>query len=219
MSPTKKNNPLPEARVAIAVPLGTPWIYWRTMAAILEMEKPDESDLMVFQGALVDRARNILIEQMLHHPMEPTHLLFLDADIVPPAETLVQLLKHQVPIVSGLYRKRLPPHEPMAFVKRKKSGSIVFEPISLKGPKLKKVDVVGAGCLLIQRDVFENISEPWFTSEWTNQGHLSEDFSFCEKAKQAGYEIYVDMSARLLHLEPMGVGTDSQGKVTFVALD
>ena len=102
--------------MVIAIPLATPWIYWRTVAAVLELEKPSRSDLMVFQGALVDRARNRLIEQMITHPIAPTHLLFLDADIVPARDALSRLLRDGRPIVSGLYRKRLPPHLPVAGV-------------------------------------------------------------------------------------------------------
>lgn len=210
--PGKKSG---EARVVIAIPLATPWIYWRTVAAVLEMEKPAESDLMVFQGALVDRARNRLIEQMLKHPIEPTHLFFLDADIVPPADTLTRLLATGKPIVSGLYRKRLPPYEPMAFLKNK--------PIPIKGPRLRKADVVGAGCLLIRREVFERIESPWFTSEWSasggEKGHLAEDFSFCKKARGTGFEIFVDTSVRPLHLEPMGIGTFPDGSLSFVPMD
>jgi len=198
-------------KVVIAIPLAGPMIYWRTVAGILEMDKPRESDLMVFQGALVDRARNILIEKMLEHSMRPTHLFFLDADVVPPRDALSRLLADRVPIVSGVYRRRLPPHEPMAFVKHK--------PISFKGPRLQTVDMVGGGCLLIHRSVFEKIKGPWFTSEWTPKGHLSEDFSFCEKARKAGFKIHADTSVRPLHVETMGVGTGLDGKVKFVPLD
>jgi hypothetical protein len=202
-------------RVVIALPLATPWIYWRTVAAILEMARPFPSDLMVFQGALVDRARNRLIEQMLDHPMEPTHLFFLDADIVPASNTLVKLLAADKPIVSGLYRRRLPPYEPMALLRR----GHALRPIPVRGPRLRKVNVVGAGCLLIRREVFEKIAPPWFTSEWTDKGHLSEDFSFCRKARQRGFEIYVDTKIRPLHLEPIGVGTSRDGALSFVPMD
>jgi len=202
-------------RVVLAVPLASPFIYWRTVAALLEMERALESDLMVFQGALVDRARNRLVEQMLHHPLDPTHIFFLDADIVPPSDALMKLLRHRLPIVSGMYRKRLPPYEPMAFLRRGKA----LRPISAKGARLRKVDVVGAGCLLIRREVFEKMPSPWFASEWRSEGHLSEDFSFCEKAKKFGHKIMVDVSVRPLHLESMGVGTGRDGKVAFVPMD
>lgn len=185
----------------IGIPLAGPMIYWRTVAAILEMKKTDLCDLMVFQGALVDRARNKLIEQMLDHPIAPTHLFFLDADIVPSPDTLNKLLKNNKPIVSGLYRKRTPPHEPMALLRH---GRTIY-PISIRGPRLRRVDFVGAGCLLIRREVFEKVRPPWFTSEWTESGHLSEDFSFCQKAGESGYEIWVDTQVRPLHLEPMGI--------------
>jgi GT2 family glycosyltransferase len=208
-----KNDEIP--RVVIAVPLGSPFIYWRVVAALLEMERPLESDLMVFQGALVDRARNSLVDQMLNHPLNPTHIFFLDADIVPASDTLMQLLRHRLPIVSGLYRKRLPPHEPLAFLRKGRA----LKPIAVKGPRLKQADVVGGGCLLIRREVFEKIRGPWFTSEWRDDGHLSEDFSFCEKARKAGYKILVDTAVKPSHLEPMGIGTDRKGKVSFIPLE
>lgn len=225
-----------EVRIVIAVPLASPFIYWRVVAAILEMERPSASDLMVFQGALVDRARNRLIEQMRDHPMKPTHIFFMDADIVPSPDALTRLLSHGLPIVSGLYRRRLPPYEPMAFVKRpppqspssakqphfgvvRRGKGKVLQPISMKGPRLRNVDVVGAGCLLIRREVFEKVPAPWFTSEWREEGHLSEDFSFCEKARKVGYRIAVDTAVRPLHLEPMGIATGADGRVRFIPMD
>ncbi|QQR81878.1 MAG: hypothetical protein IPJ69_07285 [Deltaproteobacteria bacterium] len=65
-----------EPRVVIAIPLATSLIYWQVVAGILSLEKPAETDLMVFQGALVYRARNHLVEQMLEHPINPTHIFF-----------------------------------------------------------------------------------------------------------------------------------------------
>ncbi len=103
----------------------------------------------------------------------------------------------------------------MAFGRKENS----FDPIRDKGPRLHIVDVVGAGCLLIRRDLFEKIPAPWFASQWSTKGHLSEDFSFCEKAKGMGYRIGVDTSVRPLHLEPVGVGTAPNGKIQFVPMD
>src|SRR3989338_74993 len=166
-------------RVVIAIPLYTSLIYWQTVAAILALERPFQTDLMVFQGGLVDRARNRLVEQMLDHPMKPTHLFFLDNDVVPAPDTLLRLLKANQPIVSGVYRRRVPPHEPMVFLNKRG----IFQPISLKSKnKLVTADYVGGGCLLIERKVLEKLKPPWFVIEWRGKNQLSEDFYFCEKA-------------------------------------
>ncbi len=205
-----------ESRVVIAIPLASSLIYWRTVAAILEMEKPCPTELMVFQGALVDRARNQLVERMLGHPMQATHLFFLDGDVLPAPDTLVKLLKADRPIIGGVYRRRLPPYEAMAY---RKSGKR-WEPLTFKKTAgLQKVDYVGTGCLLIHRSVFEKIPAPWFTVEWRGKQHLSEDFSFCEKARKKGFSIYADPSIQPLHLEPMGIGTDPKGAVQFVPMN
>lgn len=204
-----------EPRVVIAIPLATSLIYWQVVAGILSLEKPAETDLMVFQGALVDRARNHLVEQMLEHPINPTHIFFLDGDILPAHDTLTRLLAAQVPIISGVYRKRIPPHEPMAFKFQGKNKTL--KPISSTIKTTTEVDVVGGGCLLIERRVFEKIKGPWFTSEWTSKGHLSEDFSFCQKAKKAGFKIFADPKVNPLHIEPMGIGND-HNKVSFISL-
>jgi len=59
-----------------------------------------------------------------------------------------------------------------------------------KDGSLVKVDAVGGGCLLIHREVLAKVPRPWFSAR---EGG-TEDFYFCRKAKQAGFEIYGDMS-------------------------
>ncbi len=210
-----------EPRILIGIPLSGPWIYWRTVSALLEMEKPGESRLSVFQGALIDRARNRIVEEML--AMKATHLFFLDSDVVPARDTLTRLLHHDLSIVGGVYRRRIPPHEPMAFVKspslKKRGMGGDLKPITLsRRSQLQPVDFIGTGCLLIRREVFERVRPPWFRSEWRRSGHLSEDFSFCEKARKKGYRIFADPTVNPLHLEPVGIGSDNKGRARFTPL-
>ena len=67
--------------------------------------------------------------------------------------------------------------------------------IKLKG--LRKVEVVGAGCLLIKSDVFKKIKPPYFKflkddPATEDGGSISADNFFCRKLKDAGIEVYVD---------------------------
>ena len=59
------------------------------------------------------------------------------------------------------------------------------------------IELQAGGCagMLIRREVLEAIEPPWF--EYTDR---SEDIVFCEKAKEAGFNIYCDLSARLGHV-------------------
>jgi hypothetical protein len=70
---------------------------------------------------------------------------------------------------------------------------------------LVEVDFVGAGCLLIHRRVLEQLPKPWF--EWEigkevekGRGALSEDFSFCLRAKRARFKVHLDTSVRCEHV-------------------
>jgi hypothetical protein len=60
------------------------------------------------------------------------------------------------------------------------------------------VELAAGGCagMLIHRDVLEDVGGP----HWFEYGFASEDLIFCEKAREKGYGIYCDLSARLGHI-------------------
>ena len=59
---------------------------------------------------------------------------------------------------------------------------------------LRKVDVVGTGCVLFARRVFEHpeMQKGCFTRKLNKDGTVDRgnDFSFCERARDSGFEIY-----------------------------
>ena len=111
------------------------------------------------------------------------------------------------------------PPTPLLNKERVAGGRVRWRPISPRGSGLRPVDYVGAGCLLIERRVFEKVKRPWFQAINTARRHLPEDFFFCEQARRAGFKIWLDPSVLPLHIEPMGVGTDRSGKVAIIPLD
>jgi hypothetical protein len=140
-------------------------------------------------------------------------LFFLDDDVICPPDTILKLLSHNKPIVSGVYYRRYAPLAPVMLLDSANGPQWITE---YPANSLIKVDYVGAGCLLIHRSVLESLpplstSAHWF--EWrcnrTDLPHLektSEDFTFCKHARNHGFEIFVDTSIQCVHC---GLGSSS----------
>lgn len=71
-------------------------------------------------------------------------------------------------------------------------------------PGLTKVDYIGFGWVLIKKGVFESIPYPWFAPKLIDLGNglkdmCSEDVSFCQDAKKAGFDIWLNPRVRVGH--------------------
>lgn len=61
---------------------------------------------------------------------------------------------------------------------------------------LQPIDSVGGGCMLIRVDMLNKIPQPIFIPE----AIYSTDIQLCRKAKQAGYDVYLDTELQIGHL-------------------
>lgn len=59
---------------------------------------------------------------------------------------------------------------------------------------LQEIGSVGMGVMLIKKRVFAKLSEPWFETPWRHdkRGYIGEDVYFCNKARDAGFKIWID---------------------------
>lgn len=80
---------------------------------------------------------------------------------------------------------------------------------------LLQVGATGAACLMVHREVFEKVAANqgtngrWFYHEHLEDGdELGEDLSFCRRATDAGYPIFIHTSLRFGHTKPMVVTED-----------
>jgi hypothetical protein len=154
-------------------------------------------------GMPFDHARNACVQTLLGSPYE--YLFFLDSDVIAPPDAILRLLSHNQPIMSGMYCRRSPPHSVPVMMKNHQwvtkfpMGSVV------------EVELVGAGCLLVHRSVFERVpaqrpGKPWFDWRVDLKGHmpdplcLSEDYTWNYHVRQHGYKILVDTSVRCRHV-------------------
>lgn len=158
-----------------------------------------------FAGMPFDHARNQAAMAALD--MQAEYLFFLDSDVIPPPDTVLRLMAHNAPIVSGVYCRRSHPHGvPVAI----KDGKWLNQ---LPQNALMEVDLVGAGCLLIRTDVLQKLppsrnGKHWFDWRVDLKGAgivpdhecMSEDFVFCMNCKKAGFPVLLDTSIQCRHV-------------------
>jgi hypothetical protein len=175
----------------------------------LEHFNPKQVPRPVTGQTAVHSLRNLICREFLDKRSEP-YLLFLDHDMMYPADLLVHVGSYRAPIVSGTYFIRdLDRPLPVAFAWREDGARLrylikeTYEWLQESERGLHQVDVVGAGCLAIRRDVLEAMKGDWF------QGSIgAEDVYFCRRAKELGFPIELDTRLVCRHLQQMGIGAN-----------
>lgn len=145
----------------------------------------------------VDEAREAMTMEFMS--TKATHMFCLDSDMGIPLYGVERLLSHSLPIVGGLYVSRRNEHFPFIWEEmHTPNGRFLDYKVAVDWPKgsLVECDVTGAGCLLIERSVFEAFGPPWWMRTLEPGGT---DIAFLRRAKQAGYKVYVDTSVDCAH--------------------
>ncbi len=202
---------LPPSVFCYTLHVDTVTFHWSAGLRRLRIPGPHQ-DVMGISGMPFDHARNAAVQHGLNSGAD--YIFSLDSDVIPPPDAIYRLLSHKKPVVSGLYCRRSPPHTvPVAI----RNGSWATD---LRANALEEVELVGAGCLLVRREVFEQVppqrqGKPWF--DWRvdlrdieNMGpHLSEDFTWCVHIRNHQIPVLVDTSVKCLHI---GYGEASPGQ-------
>ena len=205
-APTKETSVADFSDVYIATPLSWDHLYKRNVQSMSVMRKHGARGVQI-DGDAIDEMRNVAVAKAREEKAK--WLLFIDADMVVPEDTLERLLAHDKPIVGGLCRQRKTPHA-MCIWKLTDEGWPAFQ--EPKGQGLHKCDATGAACLLISMEVFDAIDKalPHLKDRYFLDGRqipglkpqeqVSEDLWFCAAARAAGYTVHVDLALRIGHL-------------------
>jgi hypothetical protein len=162
----------------------------------------------VVQNSLVMDARNHIVGSFLDS--DANDLIMIDSDIGWVPSDFLRLLKHDVPIVSGVYQRKS--EEKLDFtVKFPVEGAV-----RNKQTGLFKAERVGAGFLRLRRDALELMIKKYgelqyqdalgkiryclFDTSIRDNGLVGEDFTFCDRWRAIGGEIWVDPDIRLSHI-------------------
>lgn len=120
-----------------------------------------------------------------------THILFVDSDMIFPDDTIKRLLAHKKEIVGVKYKKREFPIKWLYETLDGESDKEIF-----------KVKHVGTGLMLIDLSVFPKLKGSWFNFGRDSQGQLAlgEDVWFCNTARDAGFDVWVDPTLQIGHV-------------------
>lgn len=120
---------------------------------------------------------------------EATHLLFIDADTIPPLDVLPRLLEHHTSVTGALYYGRL---NNTGNVKRAVAWIQGDDNQSFLRQKLVEVDGMGLGCTLLDRQAFTSFS----FDDW---GDPSDDWPAFQALKQNGFKVMLDTTLVCKH--------------------
>jgi len=169
-------------------------------------------DLFTSAGTLIFDQRNSLVKTALE--IKADYLLFVDADMRFPKDTLKILMAHDKDIIGVNATTRSEPVKPTAknFIVNQ-DQSVDWLPIysnAMSG--ISKADGIGCGVMLVKTKVFKAMEEPYFYFEQLgNNKILGEDIYFCIKAKDAGFDTWVDhdLSKGIRHIGQYVYGWDN----------
>lgn len=167
--------------------------------------QPPDTNLTIMASASVTENLNAAIRQLRDedewvwilgddHVWEHDCLIrLLEAlDDTPDADIIVPLVVKRNPPwhvvvfkTAGIHHDGMPRWTPYAWDEIPEAG--VFE-----------VDAAGSAGMLVRREVFDRIGDPWFRS--TGGVVLNEDVTFCADARRLGFRIFATADVTMGHL-------------------
>ncbi len=166
---------------------------------------------IVTSGSLLCAERNRLLQSFIDS--DCTHILCIDSDLGWPAQSVIALLQKNVDFVAGVYPAR---GAEKAFTFRpclQENGSIFVD----KEKQLLKMDHIPAGFMLIKRAVIQKMMDDHpqlkfvpkdpkmpsgyalFNTEIEGGEFWGEDYIFCKRARESGFDVWVDPLIQFNH--------------------
>lgn len=188
------------------------FIRTETVTSLLYMmaNSPVEYTMFTPMSCYIHMNREICVKIALE--MNADYVLFVDADMIFPENSLNKLLNLNVDIASVTYNFReLPKRSVVSLDEKYDEDYIIDDSVTERPIPLEKIKnpfrckSAGTGLMLIKTEVFRNIPKPWFffQPETDTQGAIGEDTWFCDKAIEHNYEIWIDPSIKVDHIGTM----------------
>lgn len=142
-----------------------------------------------YECSWIAKGRNHVWKLAKEHKVD--WFVTIDSDTVFNPGTLTRLMEMDKPIASGVIYMRRPPYLPCIhnFDDNGNSHPILNFPKDVPF----KVDAVGCGFTVFRKDVIEGMPDNPFNNTFSRIGEIQgEDISFMWKAKELGFEVWID---------------------------
>ncbi len=222
-APRTSSDPMDPRRCVVLIPFHTQ-IVPSCEESLKELERRGYCVRRVGGYAAIDQGRNQMAADALVDGFEET--FWIDADVGFPPDSIDRIRSHQLPMVTGMCAQK--GRRAMATHIIPGTTSMVFG----EGGGLYEVMFAGTGFLHVRREVYMRVLEhhrlpicnerfnsptiPFFHPILlpTDDGtwYLAEDYSFAQRARSAGFQIFADTTIRLWHYGNYAYGWEDAGR-------
>jgi len=192
----------------VGLPSGEQARWTHHTMSLIVLERPKGTRVASVSGTYIQACRNDLARQTLE--TDAQWLFMVDDDHTFDRSLLINLLDRHVPVVAAAAVSRKPPYYVCAY----RQGANHAMGLHDFNGELEEVDAVGTGAILIRREVLEALEPPWFEVGYDENGrNVSEDLTFCKRAREAGFGVWLDGTQVLGHLTGVALRPDPLGLI------
>jgi hypothetical protein len=150
--------------------------------------------------------RDKIVQQALYQIPRPSHILFVDSDVVIRRNTLSRLLSHDKDIVCGVAPLCI--RGELVWNCSRSSDFKSFDGVKINAlpDDIFKATKIGFGCVLIKTEVFDKMKWPYWKFEY-REGDIvtGEDIYFGYKAVKSGFDLWIDPKVKCEHNKNVGL--------------
>lgn len=209
-------------RCVVLVPVGH-HIEPACEAGLRDLERRGYPVRRVRGYSAIDQGRSQMATDVLAAGFEET--MWIDSDIGFDPDSVDKLRSHNLPIVCGIYPQKH--RRALAVHVLPDAEKIIFG----QGGGLLELLYSGLGFLHVRREVYQKMIDqlelpvcnerfgrplvpffqPLIKTDRQGPWYLTEDYAFCERARQCGYRIMADSRIRLEHFGTYGFTWEDAG--------
>ena len=212
--------------LCIAIPLGELGYsaFWQWLMSLTGFGYVvEQGNVVTVSGAYIAQAHNKTVKEFLARERKCKAILWLEHDHRFPSDIIMRMLApSDYDVLGALYFGRTAPYEAVCYKRDPENPDHVRRPTELevidvlRSTEPVPMDVVGMGCTLVRREVYEKLGEqgvPWYAvqthSNETDFGEIdSDDAWFCRHAIDAGFKIGMLGGVEISHMVMSEIGSN-----------